>query len=96
MRATRAAFKEQARCAVRRVAAILDRLKDVGVYDKTFVVISSDHGIGYAPPQFVNDRQTPMGAVARIAGNAMALLVVKPPNSEGRFAFRMRRPPSPT
>ena len=50
---------------------------------QTFVVISSDHGIGSPPPQFVNDRQTPMGAVARIAGNAMALLVVKPLNSNG-------------
>ena len=83
VRGTRAAYKEQARCAVKRVAEILDRLKDVGVYDKTFVVISSDHGIGLPPPQFVNDRQTPMGTVARIAGNAMALLVVKPLNSDG-------------
>ncbi len=82
-RGTRAAYKEQARCAVKRVAEILDRLKDVGVYDKTFVVISSDHGSGLPPPQFVNDRQTPMGTVARIAGNAMALLVVKPLNNNG-------------
>ncbi len=83
VRATRAAYKEQARCAVKRVAEILDRLKDIGVYDNTLVVISSDHGIGLPPPQFVNNRQTPMGAVARIAGNAMALLVVKPLNSDG-------------
>ena len=83
VRATRAAYKEQARCAVKRTAAILDRLKDIGVYDQTFVVISSDHGIGLPAPQFVNDRQTPMGAVARIAGNAMALLVVKPFDSKG-------------
>jgi hypothetical protein len=83
VRATRAAYKEQARCAVKRTAEILDRLKDIGVYDNTFVVISSDHGVGMPSPQFVNDRQTPMGSVARIAGNAMALLVVKPLNSNG-------------
>jgi len=83
VRSSRRAFKEQARCAVKRVAEILDRLKDEGVYDNTFIVISSDHGIGLAPPQFVNNRQTPMGAVARIAGNAMALLIVKPLNSQG-------------
>jgi hypothetical protein len=83
VRATRAAYKEQARCAVSRVARILDRLKDVGIYDETFVVISSDHGIGYPPPEFVNNRHTPMGEVARIAGNAMSLLVVKPLNSDG-------------
>ena len=75
-------YKEQARCAVKRVAEILDRLKELGVYDSTFVVISSDHGIGM-PPRSSRTRQTPMGAVARIAGNAMALLVVKPLNSSG-------------
>jgi hypothetical protein len=83
VRSTRASYKEQARCAVRRVAAILDRLRDVGLYDNTFVVISSDHGIALPPPQFVNNRQTPMGEVARLAGNAMALLIVKPLNSDG-------------
>jgi hypothetical protein len=83
LRGTRANYKEQARCAVKRVAEILDRLKEAGVYDQTFVVISSDHGIGLPPPHFVNDRQTPMGAMARVAGNAMALLVVKPLNSSG-------------
>ena len=39
----------QAQCAVRRLVAILDRLKKLGVYDDSFVVISSDHGIGTAP-----------------------------------------------
>ena len=83
VRATRAAYKEQARCAVKRVTQILDRLKDIGVYDKTFVVISSDHGIASPSAQFANNRQTPMGPLARLAGNAMALLVVKPLNSDG-------------
>ena len=83
VRATRPNYKEQARCAVKRVTEILDRLKELGVYDSTFVVISSDHGIGMPSPQFANDRETPMGAVARVAGNAMALLVVKPLNSSG-------------
>lgn len=82
-RSTRASFKEQARCAFRRTADILDRLQSTGVYDKTFIVISSDHGIGLPSPRFANDRQTPMGSIARIAGHAMALLVVKPLNSQG-------------
>ena len=62
------------------------------MYDNTLVVISSDHGIGSPPPQFVNNRQTPMGEVARIAGNAMALLVVKPLNSNG--PVRISRAPT--
>jgi len=83
VRGTRPNYKEQARCAVKRVTEILDRLKKVGAYDNTFVVISSDHGIGMPPPQVINNRETPMGPVARVAGNAMALLVVKPLNASG-------------
>lgn len=92
VRSTRASYKAQARCAVIRVAAILDRLKDAGVYDKTFVVVSSDHGLGYPSPQFVNDWHTPSGPAARIAGSAMALLVVKPLDSDG--PVRISRAPT--
>jgi hypothetical protein len=92
VRATRANYKQQARCAVKRVIEIFDRLKAAGVYDQTFVVVSSDHGIGSPSPQFANNRQTPMGAVARVAGNAMALLVVKPLNSNG--PIRISRAPT--
>lgn len=92
VRSTRASYKEQARCAVKRVSAILNRLKEIGVYDDTFVAISSDHGIALPPPQFVNNRETPMGELARIAGNAMPLLVVKPLNSQG--PVRISRAPT--
>ena len=56
-----AEYKAQARCAAKRVAEILDRLKELGVYDNTFVVISSDHGIGMPSPRFANNKETPMG-----------------------------------
>jgi hypothetical protein len=79
----RQSYKGQTRCAVNRVAAILDRLKELGLYDSTLVVVSSDHGIGYASPKFVNDRQVPSGALTTLSAKAMALLIVKPPNSRG-------------
>ncbi len=82
-RSSRASYKEQARCALRRIAAIFDRLKEVGVYDNTFVVISSDHGIGYISPHFVNNRRIAAGQLSTLAGKAMALLVVKPLRSAG-------------
>ena len=83
IRPTREHYKAQTRCAVSRVVAILDRLKAVGVYDDSLIVITSDHGIGYAPRNVVNDRQTPAGALAILAGKSMALLVVKAPGSRG-------------
>ena len=83
LRPTRDNYKAQTRCAVRRLVALLDRLRETGVYDDALIVIASDHGIGYAPLKFVNDRRTPGGALSTLAGKSMALLIVKPPGSRG-------------
>ena len=83
LKPTRDNSKAQARCAVTRVAAVLDRLRQLGVYDDALIVISSDHGLGQMPPKFTNDRQIPPGRLSVLAGKAMALLIVKPPRSRG-------------
>jgi hypothetical protein len=83
VRSTRESFRGQARCAVARVAALLNRLRTLGVYDSSLIVIASDHGIGIPPREFVYDRAVPDGDLSVIAGKAMALLIVKPPNSTG-------------
>ncbi len=83
VKGTRDNSKAQARCAVTRVAAVLDRLKELGIYDDALIVISSDHGLGQVPPKFMNDRQLPPGQLSVLAGKAMALLIVKPPRSQG-------------
>jgi hypothetical protein len=79
----RGAYRGQAQCAVTKVTALLDRLKHLGLYESSLIVISSDHGIGHASPRFTNDRFVPPGALSRLAGKALALLIVKPPNSRG-------------
>ena len=83
LRFNRATFRGQARCGVARVAAFLERLRAIGVYDSSLIVISSDHGIGLPPRQFAHDRPAPDGNLSVIAGKAMALLLVKPPRSTG-------------
>jgi hypothetical protein len=83
LRLTRENSRAQARCAITRVAEVLDRLRQLGIYDEALIVISSDHGLGHAPPKFANDRQIPPGQVSVLAGKAMALLIVKPPKSSG-------------
>lgn len=92
LRPTRDNYKAQARCAVRRLVAVLNRLRDIGVYDDALIVVASDHGIGYPPVKFVNNRHTPGGALAMLSGRSMALLIVKPPNSRG--AVRVSRAPT--
>jgi hypothetical protein len=79
----RVEYRGQARCAVTKAMAVVDRLKELGLYDSSLIVISSDHGIGHTSPRFTHSRPMPSGALSRIAGKALALLIVKPPDSRG-------------
>ena len=83
---SREGFIGQARCAVRIVMRFLDRLRDLGVYDDSLIIVSSDHGAAL-PPRNMSSQLTPEGDLAVIAGGAMALLVVKPPHSGGPLRF---------
>jgi hypothetical protein len=82
-RYNRQSYRAQARCAVARVAALLNRLRDLGLYDTSLIVISSDHGNSIVPRGFRGNRRMPDGDLAVIAGKAMALLLVKPPQGGG-------------
>jgi hypothetical protein len=88
-RVTRETYAEQARCAVRLVTAFLDRLRALGIYDGSLIVISSDHGTGLRPRGF-NGRSDSVplapGSSSRlttIAGTAKALMLIKPPHRSG-------------
>ena len=85
---TRDRYRGQARCAVSRVGAFLNRLRALGVYDSSLIVISSDHGIGLQPRQFVARSPRSGWRLSVIAGKAMALLVVKPPSARDPCASR--------
>jgi hypothetical protein len=82
-RASRDLYTGQARCAVKRVGEFLDRLRELGLYDSSMVVISSDHGIAIPPDGFNGDRDIFGGPLSNLSGSALALLVVKPPHSSG-------------
>jgi sulfatase-like protein len=85
---TRDTYTGQARCAMARVSRFLDRLRALGLYDDSLIVLSSDHGFALPPRGFTRDRPT-LGTeprsmeLSRVAGSAMALLVVKPPHRRG-------------
>jgi hypothetical protein len=82
-RFTRENYGGQTRCAVARVTAFLDRLRELNLYDSSLIVLSSDHGVRLPPREFEGDRLVPGGNISQIAGRAMALLIVKPPHSTG-------------
>jgi hypothetical protein len=92
IRPLRENYKDQAHCAIMRTAAILDRLEQLNLYDSSLIVISSDHGIGFPPPRFRNDRDLPPGPLSVLSGKSLALLVVKRPGDRG--PVRVSRAPT--
>lgn len=76
-------YTEQARCGIRRVGAFLDKLRELGLYDSSLIVISSDHGVALPPEGFTDDRDVFGGPLSEMAGSALALLIVKPPSAAG-------------
>lgn len=76
-------YTNQARCGLERIAAFLDKLRELGLYDRSLILLTSDHGVGIPPRGFTGDRDIFGGPLADVAGSALALLVVKPPGSTG-------------
>ena len=76
-------YTDQARCGIRRVGAFLDKLRALGLYDSSLILISSDHGVALPPVGFKDDRDVFGGPLSELAGSALALLVVKPPRATG-------------
>ena len=87
---SREAYLGQSRCAVDLVAVFLDRLRALGVYDQSLIVVLSDHGIGIEPRGFAGESgslprqagETTPGLTS-MAGRAKALMLVKPPGRDG-------------
>lgn len=61
------------------VIDILDKYKELGIYDQTMIVVMADHGFGP-----LGYKSTPEGIVIKneISASAMPLLLVKPFNSQ--------------
>ncbi len=76
-------------CALKEVGALLARMKEIGVYDATKIVVVSDHGWvvdnPMFPPEFV--KMVPEGWQQRAsAGFLQSLLLVKDFGAKGRLS----------
>jgi hypothetical protein len=88
---TRDNIKIQARCVLDHILKFLDRLRNRGLYDSSLIILQSDHGHGQKinmtnlesrgdGVNFVDNMSLPA-----IAGSALALVVIKPPQNKGDF-----------
>lgn len=80
--------RTQARCSLGSLLVLLERMRQLGVYDSTTIVITGDHGAWVAPAAYGRDKALQKRAAAAgippgYVGQAKPLLLVKPPNAHG-------------
>ena len=87
---SRDSYTEQSRCAIKLVAALLDRARALGIYDSSLIIVSSDHGTDLTPSGFVGKSESlsliPGPSTVRlpaIAATAKAVMLIKLPNRTG-------------
>ena len=91
---SRQAYTEQSRCAVKLVGELLDRARDLGIYDSSLIIVSSDHGTDLNPLGFngVSDSLslTPGPSTSRLpatVGSAKAIMFIKAPLRTGPISI---------
>ncbi|MCH7813158.1 MAG: sulfatase-like hydrolase/transferase [Planctomycetes bacterium] len=68
---------DQSRCSLRVLARLLDRMRELGIYQESLIVVSSDHGVGVSVARLPGDTRKDR-RFSLLAGKALALLMVKP------------------
>jgi hypothetical protein len=83
-------YTAQSRCAIKLVAALLDRVRALGIYDSSLIIVSSDHGTNFQPAGFSGRSESlsliPGPSTVRlpdIASTARAVMLIKRPNRTG-------------
>lgn len=85
-------IKQQSICALRQVSEFLQRLRALGLYESSFIVISSDHGSNYVADDFF-ERFEGRDIKPIHYARSRALLMIKPVASNGDL-LRTSRPAS--
>jgi len=71
----------QARCAVAAFTALLDFLRQAGIYDRSLIVLIADTGAGLDSHYISTDSNKPVWA--RLVGRANPIFLIKPPGAQG-------------
>lgn len=79
----RLAVTLQARCGLLGVSGILERMKDLGIYDNTVVVLMADHGAWLNATGYDRSQSLTAAPTAVTAGLAVPTLAIKPRNATG-------------
>lgn len=86
---TRKHLKIQLKCGLDGAIEFFEKLKSLGIYDSSLIILQADHGMGMKPRMEGTNREVDSDSFInsdhfrRIVGSALPLLAVKPPYSSG-------------
>jgi len=79
-------YLQQDTCGFIQISRIIDKLKELSVYDNTYIIISSDHGRPQIPAEIAKQFSlSDAGVSSTEYGYSHAMLMVKPPNAKGKL-----------
>ena len=78
---TRAAVTVHAQCGLLRVFGVLQRMKELGIYDSSLIVMMADHGAWVPLEEFPEDGYVS----AMTAAMALPMLAIKPPGAQHEY-----------
>lgn len=85
---TRANVMLQARCGLISIISVFDRMKELGIYDNTIIILMADHGAWVPPKESIYTNLPASEAPSpTIVGLALPTLAIKPVGAKGDLQF---------
>lgn len=81
---TRAQYYDQSVCVLRGIARFADKLRELGIFDQTAIIISGDHGINIEPDDLRGVKAN-ASLYAGVLGAARPALLIKPLKNNAAF-----------
>ncbi|MDX1404897.1 MAG: sulfatase-like hydrolase/transferase [Woeseiaceae bacterium] len=73
----------QATCGLKWVVKVLRRMKELGIYEDSLIVLMGDHGAWVPVRELANEDAKPPGVEPLWVGMATPLMAIKPPGASG-------------
>jgi hypothetical protein len=74
-----------ARCGLMRVVDVLQRMRDLGIYEQSLIVLMGDHGAWVPVDSLMNEEVNPAGVNKMWVAIATPMLAIKPPGVMGNI-----------
>lgn len=84
----RATVEIQAKCSLIEVIGLLEKMKELGIYDDAMIILQADHGAWVQPAGLVGDGK-PIVMTIRHVAQALPLMAIKRPGADGSLQMSL-------